>query len=209
MTGRTVRISIDQPSREVLSGASRLLAEGGVVLYPSDTVYGLLCDAADPDAVRRVAKLKGYARRRPFIVLAGDLGAAVRIARLGEAAIPVARRLWPGPLTLVAPAAAAAPAHLPSDAGEIAVRCPADPISQMLLELFGAPLVSTSANLAGQPHPASVGDVPKRIREGCGLVLDGGPVAGGRKPSTVARIGPDGPEVLREGALPAGELQEG
>jgi L-threonylcarbamoyladenylate synthase len=180
-----------------------------VVLYPSDTVYGLLCDAADPDAVRRLGELKGYARRRPFIVLAGDLGEAVRIARLGEAAISVARRLWPGPLTLVGPAASEAPAHLLSDAGEIAVRCPADPISKMLLELYGAPLVSTSANLAGQPHPASVEEVPSVIRTGCALLLDGGPVAGGRKPSTVARIGPDGPEVLREGALPAGELQGG
>lgn len=207
MRGSVASLSCESPSREVLRRASRLVSSGGILLYPSDTVYGLLCDATAPDSVRRLAALKGYSGIRPFIVLVSGLDQALRMARFSKAALLLAERFWPGPLTLVAPAASQIPSHLRNELEEIALRSPADPISQGILELAARPLVSTSANLAGGAHAHSVCDVPASVRAHCGLVLDGGEIPAERLPSTVARAGPEGLEILREGALPSTDLK--
>ena len=182
------------------------MGEGGTVLYPSDTVYGLLCDATSPEAVAGMARLKGYTDLRPFIVLVDGMEAARHLARLSHRALSLAETFWPGPLTLVLPAAEKAFPHVLSESGEIALRLPADPLSRRLLAALGRPLASTSANPVGSAHPHRVSDVDCGILDGCVLVLDGGELPH-RSPSTVVRIRGGTMELLREGAVPLGRLR--
>ncbi|MGM0627018.1 MAG: L-threonylcarbamoyladenylate synthase [Candidatus Fermentibacterota bacterium] len=206
MIEERLRVSLDQPEREAQARASRVLDGGGAVLYPSDTVYGLLCDATAPEAVAGMARLKGYPRPRPFIVLVDGMETARRLARFSRGALRLAAAFWPGPLTLVLPAGEKTLPHVLSKSGEIALRRPADPLSRGLLSGLGRPLASTSANPAGAAHPLSVTEVDDCITAGCALVLDGGELPP-RPPSTVARVSDGEMELLREGAVPLGRLR--
>ncbi len=152
-----------------------------------------------------MARLKGYTKRRPFIVLVDGMDSARDLARFSTRALGLAAAFWPGPLTLVLPAGEKAPSHVLSESGEIAVRRPADPLSRGLLAGLGRPLASTSANPAGAPHPHILSDVEEDIAAGCVLVLDGGELPS-RPPSTVVRVRDGEVELLREGAVPLGRL---
>jgi L-threonylcarbamoyladenylate synthase len=174
-----------------------------VVLYPSDTVYGLLCDAQSTRAVAGLARSKGYSTPRPFIVIVRGVREARELAVIPKRAERLVRDHWPGPLSLVLPALSRTPANLQSDRGEIAVRVPADPLSQALLRLTRRPLATTSANRAGESHPHSVAQVPEGIISDCALVLDSGELPP-KRPSTVVRAGEGGMEVLRLGAVDPG-----
>jgi L-threonylcarbamoyladenylate synthase len=178
-----------------LERAARLLAGGGVVAFPTDTVYGLGADASRPDAIERLYEAKGRDRSKPLAVLVPDAAAAERQA--GEWP-PLAERLaeayWPGALTIVAAGTGfRVPAHEAARA-----------IAAKLLELTGGGLVATSANRSGDPDPRTARDVVEALGAGVDLVLDGGETAG--VPSTVVRVEGGRLEVLREGAVSAAEL---
>jgi L-threonylcarbamoyladenylate synthase len=182
------------------------LVSGGILLYPSDTVYGLCCRADRPGPPERLRDLKGYGGlppgERPLIVLVGTLDQAMRLGRVEG--LEVARRLmeahWPGPLTMVLEALDSCPEWLRSAEGTVALRMPADPLSSGLLRLCGFPLVSTSANMAGEDPPLCPDGVPEAIVEGCCLVLDAGQLPP-RLPSTIVKPLEDGYSVLRQGEL--------
>ncbi|MBN1434095.1 L-threonylcarbamoyladenylate synthase [Candidatus Fermentibacterales bacterium] len=189
-----------------MSRAGKRLRELGVVVYPSDTVYGMCARADSRECYERVLRIKGYpvrdGVRRPMILLSDSTSGALSLAL--ESDLPARRladRYWPGPLTLVIPASPRCPEWLVAGDGTVAVRVPADRVSRMLLRASGSPLISTSANLSGGPSPRSLAEVPAGILEACDEVLDGG-LLPYRMPSTMVRPSPDGRlTILRQGDL--------
>ena len=204
MSDIRIPVDISRPAEEVLERASSVILSGGTVVYPSDTVYGILCRADDGEAAAGVRQLKGYGEERPFILIVSGMEMALRLTgELPPHAMEAAGRFWPGPVTLVLPASAGCPAWVASPGGTVALRQPDDPLSTGLLEKTGIPLVSTSANAAGQPEARSPDLIPEKILRGVDLVLDGGvlEVSG---PSAVLRPTADGLEVIR--AAPGSDL---
>ena len=171
-----------------------VIASGGVVVFPADTVYGLACDPAGEAAVARLYALKGRAPDKPAAVMFFDVGQAL-LPELSTRTRAVMERLLPGAVTLLVPSDRF---PLAGGAGTLGVRVPDIP------PLGSAPVLQSSANVAGGPDARRLEDVPEAIRRGAGLVLDGGELPG--TPSTVVdlRAYERGGEVLvvRPGAVP-------
>ncbi|HEY1426183.1 MAG TPA: L-threonylcarbamoyladenylate synthase, partial [Caulobacteraceae bacterium] len=146
--------------RDEIADAARALAAGQLVILPTETVYGLAADAADPAAVARLYTAKGRPRFNPLIAHVTGLAMAARVARLDERARELAQAFWPGPLTIVAPLADAALVCDLARAGldTVAVRAPAHPIAQAVIAAFGRPIVAPSANRSGRPSPTTLAD---------------------------------------------------
>jgi L-threonylcarbamoyladenylate synthase len=181
------------------------LRAGEVVAYPTETVYGLGVDARDPAAVERLNALKGRPPGAGLSVLVSGLDMLrVWAPELPARALALARRHWPGPLTLVVPVPAGL---LPAVVTELGVgfRCSPHPTAALLVERLAAPIVSTSANRAG----AEPGVTAEHVQHifGPDLAIVGGGAAGGRPVSTVVAVGADGElAILRSGAIPAENL---
>jgi len=181
------------------------LRGGEPVLLPTDTVYGLAGSASTPEHALRVYALKGRAEAQPSALLAADvdtlLGCLPELRGRYEA---VVRALLPGPYTLVLPNPAGRYGWLTGGRTDaIGVRVPVLPAPALRVVAAVTCVVATSANEPGGPNPASLGEVPERIRAGCGAELDVGPLPG--TPSTVLDLTGAEPRVLREGAVPAEE----
>ncbi len=195
------------PTPDGLERAARLLRQGNLVAFPTETVYGLGGDAASDIAVARIFDAKGRPHFNPLIVHVADLGAAREIAVFDDLALAVAAAFWPGPLTLVLPVkpgAAVSPlvtAGLPT----VAVRVPAHPVAQALLKAFASPLAAPSANPSGRISPTRAQHVIDGLAGRIAAVLDGGPCAVGVE-STIIDL--DGvPTLLRLGGIPAEALE--
>lgn len=195
MPARTVEIDIANPAAEAVEMAVSVLLGGGLVVYPSDTVYGLLCPAAMQHSVRRVGRLKGYSEEKPFILLVPSTEAAQVFSQPVPGAPELMKEHWPGPVTLVLPASDRAPSWVCASDGTVALRVPSDPLSRKVLESV-MPLVTTSANLRGKTSPLGLDEVSLKIASGVDLMLDGGKLDR-RKTSTMIRITPEGREVIR------------
>jgi len=178
---------------------------GKVVLLPTDTVYGLACTPHRAEAVRALSTLKGRSPEQPIAIVAYSVESLVQcVPELSEDSLARARRLLPGPYTLVLPNPARRFPWLSGPNPEtIGVRVP-ELAGQgyHLLEAVGC-VAATSANLHGGPDPRRLSDVPERLREAVSVTLDGGDLPG--TPSTVVDLTGPAPRVLREGAVPAAE----
>jgi L-threonylcarbamoyladenylate synthase len=191
-----------------IAAAVRALAAGELVILPTETVYGLAADAANPAAVARLYEAKGRPRFNPLIAHVEGLGMAGRVARLDARARRLAQAFWPGPLTLVAPLADAALVCDLARAGldTVAVRAPAHPLAQAVLRAFGAPVVAPSANRSGRPSPTTFADAVAETGAAAAVALDGGPCRVGLESTVVALL--DGPpRLLRPGAVTRAEIE--
>jgi L-threonylcarbamoyladenylate synthase len=161
-----------------LATAARTLAEGGLVAFPTETVYGLGADATNPAAIARIYQAKGRPSFNPLIAHVHDLEAAQRIGRFGAPALALAEAFWPGPLTLVLPKASDCPVADLATAGldTVAIRVPAHKVARQILRAFGGPVVAPSANLSGQVSPTTAAHVQSDLNGRIDLILDGGPV---------------------------------
>src|SRR6185312_10981265 len=159
-------------------------------ILPTETVYGLAADAADPQAVARLYEAKGRPRFNPLIAHVTDAAAAARIARLDARAEALMQAFWPGPLTIVAPIADPSAVCDLARAGldTVAVRAPAHPIAQAVLQRFGRPIVAPSANRSGRPSPTRVQDAIAETGAAAALALDGGPCRVGIESTVVALL---------------------
>jgi L-threonylcarbamoyladenylate synthase len=186
---------------EAIYRASELLAQGGVVAFPTETVYGLGADAFNPVAINRVYELKGRPRHNPLIVHVSGPEMARRVARVwSERADVLARKFWPGPLSLLVPRAASLPEVVTAGSDLVAVRCPNHPVTLALLFGCGRPLVGPSANLSGQVSPTTAEHVREAFSAEDVFVLDGGPCEAGIE-STVLDVTRDPPRILRPGVI--------
>lgn len=190
-----------------MAEAGRCLAAGGLVAFPTETVYGLGADATNPAAVARLYQAKGRPAFNPLIAHVGDLQAARKIARFGTMATALAEAFWPGPLTLVLPRSADCPVAELATAGldTIAVRVPAHPVALAILRAFGGPVVAPSANLSGHVSPTTAAHVQGDLAGRIDLIVDGGAVAVGVESTIVGCF--DQPMLLRPGGLPRENIE--
>ena len=183
------------------------LRAGDLVLLPTETVYGLAADAANPEAVARIFEAKGRPRFNPLISHVFDAKAAARIAAFDARAQALAKAFWPGPLTLVAPLLNAGAVCDLARAGldTVAVRAPSHPVARAVLEAFGGPVVAPSANRSGRPSPTRFADAVEETGFAAAVALDGGDCAVGLESTVVAVT--DGLRLLRPGAVTRAEIE--
>jgi tRNA threonylcarbamoyl adenosine modification protein (Sua5/YciO/YrdC/YwlC family) len=198
---QVLKVDSTKPERRVLDAAAEAVLRGGVIAFPTDTVYGLGCSLLDVAAVEMVGRLKRRAPEYAYISLIPDpsqaLGLALSVSGVAKRLID---RYWPGPLSLVFVAAEIVPMRVRGSGGTIALRCPNDVLSHALLQRIGGPMVSSSANLSGRPPAATAEEVVATFGNQLDLVLDGGPRQGG-VPSTLVDVSGPRPKLLRRGAL--------
>jgi L-threonylcarbamoyladenylate synthase len=200
----------DAPSHSdaaALATAVAALRAGGLVLLPTETVYGLAADAADPRAVAAVYEAKGRPSFNPLIAHVADLAAARRIGRFDPRAERLAQAFWPGPLTLVLPVADDRAVCDLARAGldTVALRAPAHPLARRLLGAFGGPVVAPSANRSGRPSPTTYADAMEETGAAAAAALDGGACAVGLESTVVALL--DEARLLRPGAVTRAEIE--
>jgi L-threonylcarbamoyladenylate synthase len=184
-----------------------VIAAGGVLAFRTDTFYGLGADPFNRDGLRRLNDLKGRDGKPILLVLSDEDVAERFIARRSQLFAAVARRHWPGALTLVAEAKPDVPEELTAGSGTVGLRLPDDEDVRSFVRAAGGALTATSANLAGEPPARSAAEVARAFPTGLDLIVDGGP-ARGDKPSTVLALDDREPRLIREGAVSKGELEE-
>lgn len=188
---------------ETIETAAQALAEGGIVLLPTDTVYGLAVDAVNPIALERLQQCKGRAPKKGFPIAVADRAMAARYVRLGEHGHALADRLWPGGLTIAAPTRQQLPEAVSEGGYTAAVRVPDHPACRQLLAAFGGPFTITSANASGDPTPTTVTCVRESLGKNAQMIaatIDAGELPA-RSPSTIVDISDASARVIREGAV--------
>lgn len=190
-----------------IAKAAAALKGGGLVILPTETVYGLAADAANPRAVAAVYEAKGRPAFNPLIAHVADVETARRIARFDERAEQLAAKFWPGPLTLVLPIADETAVCDLARAGldTVAVRAPAHPLAHALLTAFGGPLVAPSANRSGRPSPTTVADAVEETGAAAAMALDGGRCEIGLESTVIALL--DTARLLRPGSVTRAEIE--
>jgi L-threonylcarbamoyladenylate synthase len=182
-----------------------ILRRGGVIAFPTDTVYGLGADAFDSRAVERIYTIKNRPEHRQFPLLIADTD---RLAALAEPIPEIARflagRFWPGGLTLVLPKKDSVSRYLASGP-TVAARVPNHPVCLGLIRRLGNPVIGTSANISGQPPALTADEVRQQLGGKIDLIIDGGKCPGGRE-STVVDVTQEPPTILREGIIPSHEI---
>lgn len=200
-------MQILQPTEEALNRAARILRDGGVVVMPTETVYGLACSALNPEAVRRVYEIKGRPSANPLIVHISEFAQLKLVAdSWPKEAETLAKRFWPGPLTLVLPKKERVPAETTGGLDTVAVRVPDHPIALELIRRTGLPLAAPSANLFMGLSPTRAKDIDEAILVDVEMVLDGGPCQVGVE-STVLDLSEEHPRILRPGGVSRADIQ--
>lgn len=199
-------VSLVEEREAALARAAEELRGGRLVVFPTDTVYGVGAHAFNPFATAMIFQAKGRPRSLPLPVLVAQPRQAWALAaRVPAAAAALAAAFWPGALTIVLPESDSLDWDLGETRGAVAVRIPDHPDALCLLDEVG-PLAATSANRSGEPTPRSVGEITARLGHAVSLYLDGGP-ARRDVPSTIVDVIGRRPRIVREGAVPIGEVR--
>ena len=192
--------------REIEKGI-KILQQGGVIVYPTDTVYGLGADAFNSTAVERIYEIKNRPKHRQFPLLIADVERLATMAEpIPEIAWFLARRFWPGGLTLVLPKTDSLPVYL-APGPTIAVRVPNHPVCLALIQHLGNPIIGTSANVSGQPAALTAEEVGQQLGEKIDFIINGGQCPGGKE-STVVDVTHESPIILRQGIIPSYEIDK-
>jgi len=179
--------------------AAKLVLEGRLIAYPTDTVYGLGCNPFDADAVDELVKAKERVKGS-LPILVSSLNDAERLGEISGLAATFANRFWPGPLTLVVQPRRNFPARITGDMLLVGLRVPNHEKARRLIKECGGALIGTSANISGRPSLRTAGEVVRELEDRVDLVIDGGPAPLGRE-STVVRVLGNESTVLRDGAI--------
>lgn len=206
--GRIIQTAFPDTVQDAVQQASDILARGGLVIFPTETVYGLAADALSEEAVRRVWEVKGRPSDKPLPVQVADVdGLRLLWREVPEELLPLIHAFMPGPLTLVYWRSALVPDIVTAGVDTVGVRIPNHPVALALLRAFGRPIVAPSANLSGEEPPSRVEEVSPDLLEKVDLVLDAGDTGGG-VPSTVLDVTVRPARILRAGALSPYELRK-
>jgi L-threonylcarbamoyladenylate synthase len=193
--------------RTCVKEAVRILRSGGLVCYPTDTVYGIGAAAGNDAAVRRLFAVKGRSPEKALPLLLTDTSDAARVADVTPLARALADRFWPGALTIVMRKAPSYRSLALAGGNTVALRVPDHDLVRAMVRALGEPLTGTSANRAGAPAPASAAEVAFQMSEMVDLIIDGGPCQATME-STVVDITRAAPEVLREGPVSREAIEE-
>ena len=190
-----------------ITRAASILRAGGLVAFPTETVYGLGADATNPDAVRKIFAAKGRPATNPLIVHVADAGVAKRYTtNWTPAAQTLAATYWPGPLTLVLPKTADVPDVVTAGRATVGLRAPDHPLALELLRAFGRPVAAPSANRSNRVSPTTAQHVRDELGDAVDVVLDGGACRVGIE-STVLDLSTDVPRILRPGAVTRRQIE--
>lgn len=193
---------------EELAEAAAVLKSGGLVAFPTETVYGLGGNALDEDAARKIYAAKGRPSDNPLIAhisCAAELAPLVR--EIPEAGRKLMEAFWPGPLTMIFPKSSKVPYGTTGGLDTVAVRMPNDPVASRLIALAGVPVAAPSANTSGRPSPTTADHVWQDMNGRIDMIIDGGPVGIGVE-STIVDVSSPVPSVLRPGAITMEMLRE-
>lgn len=192
--------------REIEKGV-QILQKGGVIAFPTDTVYGLGADAFNTRAVERVYEIKNRPRCQGLPLLVADVEQLTTLVEpIPEIAWFLARRFWPGGLTLVLSRRDSVAAH-PASEPTVAVRVPDHPVCLALIKGLGRPITGTSANVSGQPAALTAEEVEEQLGERIDLVVNGGKCPGAKE-STIVDVTREPPTILRQGIIPSHEIDK-
>ncbi|SHF06053.1 translation factor SUA5 [Desulfofundulus australicus DSM 11792] len=207
---RTAYWQVDpvEPRSEIIDRAGMILRRGGLVAFPTETVYGLGASALDGRAVRRIFEVKGRPPDNPLIVhVAGREMLRPLVRSWPATAEKLMAAFWPGPLTLVLPAAPGVPREVTAGLDTVGIRMPAHPVALALIASAGIPVAAPSANLSGRPSPTTAGHVLQDLNGRIDAILDAGPAGVGVE-STVLDLVADVPVILRPGGITPEELEK-
>ncbi len=197
-----LKIDPGKPDEEKLAEAVRVLREGGVVAFPTETFYGLGADARNETALEKIFRIKGRNFRNPLsVIVANDREVIPLVEEIPAAAKILMQTFWPGPLTLIFRAAPSVSSRLTGGTGKIGIRVSSHPIARFLAAGLAGPLTATSANLSGGPECSSADAVIRALGDLPDAVIDGGETLGGAG-STILDVTVFPPRILREGAIP-------
>lgn len=200
-------MKLSRPTAENIDRAAQIIAEGGLVAMPTETVYGIAADATNPEAVRKIYAAKGRPSDNPLIVHIADFVQLDDVVgEWNDYADVLANRFWPGPLTLILRKSELIPDEVTGGLNTVAVRMPAHEVALELIEACGVPLAAPSANRFMQLSPTRAEDVDPEIAKHVGMILDGGPCVVGLE-STVVDVTTSPPMILRPGGISRGDIQ--
>ena len=208
---KTKVIEIESPQKpkdeELLEGA-RILREGGLVAFPTETVYGLGANALDEEAARKIYEAKGRPSDNPLIAHVSAMEEVYPlVSQVSEKAKKLMDAFWPGPMTLIFPKSDLVPYGTTGGLDTVAVRMPSDPVANRLIALAGVPVAAPSANTSGRPSPTTAQHVLQDMDGRIDMIIDGGPVGIGVE-STIVDVSVETPTVLRPGAITMEMLEE-
>jgi L-threonylcarbamoyladenylate synthase len=196
------RIDGARPDAAQIASAAAVVRAGGVVAYPTDTLYGLAADPANRAAIAKLYRIKGRQVDQALPLIAAGVTQVEDVAGpLATLARRLADRFWPGPLTILLPAWAGVDELVSAGSGRIAIRVPANPVARALATACGSPITSTSANRSGEPASSLPEDVCRMLGGDLDAIIDGGPSPGG-EPSTIVDVRGHDVVLVRAGAVP-------
>ncbi|MBI3321416.1 MAG: threonylcarbamoyl-AMP synthase [Candidatus Omnitrophica bacterium] len=194
---RIVGVFGDAPDPAALTEAATILRGGGLVVFPTETVYGLGADATNPAAIARLNRVKGRPPEKPYSLhLYTEDQVRAFVADIPPLAARLMERFWPGPLTIVMPS---------TDGRAVGFRLPDHPVARAFLKACGVPVVAPSANRSGSPPPTDAKEALEALGQTFDCLLDAGPTRLGKE-STVVEVVDNRVEIRREGAIPKGEI---
>jgi L-threonylcarbamoyladenylate synthase len=205
---KTEYLQVDpyRPEPELIQRAARVIRQGGLCAFPTETVYGLGANGLDKTAISGIFKAKGRPADNPLILHVSDTDMAKTLCRqISPQAVILARAFWPGPLTLVVPKTEIVPAEISGGLDTVAIRVPDHPVALSLISASGVPVAAPSANLSGRPSPTSARHVLEDLDGKIDLILDGGPTKVGVESTVVSLVG-DSPLLLRPGGITKEQL---
>ena len=203
-----IKVDTENPDPAAIKRAAAELKAGGLVIFPTETVYGLAADALNQDAVRLAYEAKGRPEGQPLPVQIADVEQLMMItARVPDIAEKLIEKYFPGPLTIVLPRSAVLPELVTAGSPSVGVRMPDHPVALALIMETDGPIIPTSANISGKPEPKTADDAVSYLGSKARVVLDAGPARIG-SPSTVVDVTVTPPRVLRIGVVPVEELQD-
>ncbi|MCR5537890.1 MAG: threonylcarbamoyl-AMP synthase [Lachnospiraceae bacterium] len=208
METEIAKIDGSVPTREIFERAGQIIRDGGLVAFPTETVYGLGGNAFDPEASARIYAAKGRPSDNPLIVHISDLSQLESVAlEVPETARRLAETFWPGPMTLILPKRPEVPDATTGGLQTVAVRFPSHPAARALIDAAGVPIAAPSANLSGRPSPTSAEHVAEDLTGRVAMILDGGPCSIGLE-STIIDCTSDEPVILRPGYILPEQVEE-
>ena len=203
-----LKIDPSNPDVALIAEAARIMKRGGVIAYPTETLYGLGADGKNEQAVEKVFLIKGRDFKSPISLIIGDRKDLIGLVdEITDTAHWLMEKFWPGGLTLVFRASSSIPSRLTGSTGKIGIRISSHPIATILTKTLSHPITATSANLSGEGECSSAGEVIQCLGNRIDAVIDGGPTPGS-KGTTILDVTVHPPVILREGIIPISLIQD-
>jgi tRNA threonylcarbamoyl adenosine modification protein (Sua5/YciO/YrdC/YwlC family) len=193
-----ININTQNPQKKDISKIAEILRDGGVIAYPTDTIYGIGCDIFSKKGIEKIYQIKGRDKKKPLSFICSDLSHISQFAKVPNYAYRIMKRLLPGPYTFILEASSEVPRMLVPKRKTVGIRVPDNEIALSIVRELGNPIISTSANLSGENVISDPADIEVILGKQLDAIIDGGVLSG--DPSTVIDLTGNSPEIIRKGA---------